>query len=121
MNEDQRNQLRAIEAELAAAGRPLAPTITRCLMLAESLGEREYAVYFNLQLLGLRRGESREGRWPRRAVVLLEEGCEEFTNIAGLTQIRFRRGAIREHFAEIRRTLEREGLLAANEQELVAQ
>ena len=47
----------------------------------------------------------------RRAIVLLEEGCEEFSNIHGLGQIRFPRGKIAASFEEIRKVLEREGLL----------
>lgn len=46
-----------------------------------------------------------------RAVVMLEEGCEEFSNIAGLGQIRFPRGNISAVFEEVRRVLEREGLI----------
>lgn len=46
-----------------------------------------------------------------RAIVLLEEGCEEFSNIAGLGQIRFPQGNIAAAFEEIRRVLEREGLI----------
>lgn len=46
-----------------------------------------------------------------RAIVLLEEGCEEFSNIAGLGQIRFPQGNIAAAFEEIRRVLEREGLV----------
>ena len=46
-----------------------------------------------------------------RAIVLLEEGCEEFSNIHGLGQIRFPRGNIKAAFDEIRQTLEREGLV----------
>lgn len=53
-----------------------------------------------------------QGRLGRqRAVVLLEEGCTEFSNIHGLSQIRFPRGLISAIFEEIRRVLEREGLL----------
>ncbi len=48
----------------------------------------------------------------RRAIILLEENCEQFSNIEGLTQIRFPRGKVVIAFEEIRRTLEREGLLA---------
>ena len=51
-----------------------------------------------------------------RAIVLLEEGCEEFGNIAGLGQIRFPRSNIRAAFEEIREVLEREGLLAVDSQ-----
>ncbi|WP_218081238.1 TIR domain-containing protein [Anthocerotibacter panamensis] len=46
-----------------------------------------------------------------RAIVLLEEGCEEFSNIQGLGQIRFPQGNIKAIFEEIRMVLEREGLL----------
>ena len=47
----------------------------------------------------------------RRAIIVLEDGCEEFSNIAGLGQIRFAKGNIKEAFEEIREVLEREGLL----------
>lgn len=46
-----------------------------------------------------------------RAVILLEEGCEEFSNVQGLGHIRFPRGQIRAVFEEIRHVLEREGFL----------
>ncbi len=46
-----------------------------------------------------------------RAIVLLEEGCEEFTNIQGLGQIRYPKGQISSIFEDIRKVLEREGLL----------
>jgi predicted nucleotide-binding protein len=46
-----------------------------------------------------------------RAIVLLEEGCEPFSNIEGLGQIRFPKGNVSAAFEEIRRVLEREGLL----------
>jgi len=46
-----------------------------------------------------------------RAIVLLEEGCEQFSNIEGLGQIRFPNGNISAAFEEIRRVLEREGLI----------
>lgn len=46
-----------------------------------------------------------------RAIVLLEDGCEEFTNIQGLGQIRFPKGNIGAIFEEIRQVLEREGLV----------
>ena len=48
-----------------------------------------------------------------RAIVLLEDGCEEFSNITGLGQIRFPKGNISAALEEIRMTLEREGLLAS--------
>jgi predicted nucleotide-binding protein len=47
----------------------------------------------------------------RRAIVLLEEGCEEFSNIHGVGQIRFPRGNVMARSEEIRRVLEREGVL----------
>lgn len=46
-----------------------------------------------------------------RAIVILEEGCEEFSNIQGLGQIRFPAGNIKACFEEIRQVLEREGVL----------
>ncbi len=46
-----------------------------------------------------------------RAIVLLEEGCEEFSNIQGLGQIRFPAGNIAASFEDVRQVLEREGLL----------
>ena len=47
----------------------------------------------------------------RRAIILLEEGCAEFSNIVGLSQIRFPKGNIRACFEDVRAVLEREGLL----------
>ncbi|MDD2229356.1 MAG: nucleotide-binding protein [Candidatus Cloacimonetes bacterium] len=46
-----------------------------------------------------------------RAIILLEDGCEEFSNIHGLVQIRFVKGNIKSTFEEVRSTLEREGFL----------
>lgn len=46
-----------------------------------------------------------------RAIVLLEEGCSEFSNIVGLTQIRFPKGNIMAKSEEVRRVLEREKIL----------
>lgn len=43
-----------------------------------------------------------------RAIVLLEDGCAEFSNIIGLSQIRFPTGGISARFEEVRRVLERE-------------
>lgn len=48
---------------------------------------------------------------PKKAIILLEEGCKEFSNIVGLSQIRFPKGYISAAFEEIRRVLEREGIL----------
>lgn len=47
-----------------------------------------------------------------RAIVLLEEGCEEFSNIQGLGQIRFPAGNIAAVFEDVRLVMEREGLVA---------
>lgn len=46
-----------------------------------------------------------------RAIILLEEGCDEFSNIQGLGQIRFPAGRITATFEEVRLVLEREGFL----------
>jgi predicted nucleotide-binding protein len=46
-----------------------------------------------------------------RAIILLEEGCSEFSNIIGLSQIRFPKNDIAARFEEIRRVLEREGVV----------
>lgn len=46
-----------------------------------------------------------------KAIVVLEEGCEEFSNIQGLGQVRFPRNNISAAFEEIRAVLEREGLV----------
>lgn len=48
---------------------------------------------------------------PRRSIVLLEEGCSEFSNIHGLGQIRFPHGDISARFEKVRCVLEEEGLL----------
>ena len=47
-----------------------------------------------------------------RAIILLEERCEEFSNIRGITQIRFPSGNLKIVFEDIRMVLEREGLIA---------
>jgi predicted nucleotide-binding protein len=49
----------------------------------------------------------------KKAIILLEDGCEEFSNIVGLGQIRFPTGHIKAAFDEIRAVLEREGLISA--------
>ena len=46
-----------------------------------------------------------------RAIVLFEEGCQEFSNIQGLGQIRFPKGNIGASFEEVRLVLEREGII----------
>jgi predicted nucleotide-binding protein len=47
----------------------------------------------------------------RKAIILLEEGCSEFSNITGLNQIRFPKGKISSAFEDIRRVLEREKII----------
>ena len=44
----------------------------------------------------------------RKAIILLEEGCEEFSNIHGLGRIHFPKGNIKATFEEVRQVLERE-------------
>jgi len=51
----------------------------------------------------------------RRAIVLLEHGCEEFSNVHGLGQIRFPEGHVSAAFEEMRRVLEREGIIPFGE------
>ena len=46
-----------------------------------------------------------------RAIILLEDGCNEFSNIMGLGQIRFPKGKILAASEDIRQVLEREKLL----------
>jgi predicted nucleotide-binding protein len=46
-----------------------------------------------------------------KAIILREEGCEEFSNIQGLNQIRFPKNKISSVFETIRQVLEREGLV----------
>ena len=46
-----------------------------------------------------------------RAIVMLEEGCEPFSNIDGLGQLRFPAGQIAAKFEDVRLVLEREGLI----------
>lgn len=47
----------------------------------------------------------------KKAIILLEEGCEKFSNLHGIVEIRFPKGDIRATFEEIRGVLEREGML----------
>ena len=48
---------------------------------------------------------------PKKAIILLEEGCEEFSNIVGLSQIRFPKGRISAVFEDVRHVLERENII----------
>ena len=43
-----------------------------------------------------------------KAIVLLEEGTEEFSNIHGIEQIRFSKSNIKETFGEVLATIKRE-------------
>ena len=53
-----------------------------------------------------------QGRYGfERAIIVLEEGCTQFSNIHGLGQIRFPKGDIMACSEEIRQVLEREGVL----------
>ena len=53
-----------------------------------------------------------QGRYGfERAIVLLEHGCEEFTNMAGIGQIRFTSGKIAAESEQIRGVLERERMI----------
>jgi hypothetical protein len=49
---------------------------------------------------------------PRRAIVMLEDGCSEFSNIFGLAQIRFPKENISAAFENVRGVLRREGLIS---------
>ena len=51
-----------------------------------------------------------------RAIIMLEEGCEEFGNIEGLGQIRFPKNNIRATFHDVQLVLEREGLVEPPEE-----
>ena len=46
-----------------------------------------------------------------KAIILLKEGCEEFSNIHGLGQLRFPKGNISAIFEKVREVLEREKIL----------
>ena len=48
---------------------------------------------------------------PKRAIILLEDGCEQFSNVHGLSHIGFSTDRIDTAFEAIRRVLEREELI----------
>ncbi|MDY7227854.1 TIR domain-containing protein [Hyalangium rubrum] len=48
----------------------------------------------------------------RRAIIMLEDGCSSFSNIAGLTYIPFPKGNIKAASEEVRQVLERERILS---------
>lgn len=47
-----------------------------------------------------------------RAIVVLEQGCERFSNIDGLTYIGFPKGHVEACFEQVRKVLRREGLIS---------
>ena len=48
-----------------------------------------------------------------RAIILLEEGCVEFSDIQSLELLKFPKGSIKATFEDIRQVLEREGIIAS--------
>jgi hypothetical protein len=44
-------------------------------------------------------------------IIILEDGCERFSNIDGLNDIRFPKGKIEKTFEKVRSVLVREGLI----------
>lgn len=56
-------------------------------------------------------GSNGRGLDQMKAIVLLEEGCEEFSSIEGIGQLRCPKGNINAAFDEIRQVLQREGVL----------
>ena len=47
----------------------------------------------------------------KRSIILLEDGCRDFSNIGGLTGIRFPKNKISVVYEEVRRTLQREKII----------
>lgn len=47
----------------------------------------------------------------RKAILLVENGCKEFSNVTGLGQIRYHKGNMAAKYDEIRRVLVREGMI----------
>lgn len=101
----------------SAAGIPTAVQLQKCLEEARfaflvMTGEDEYPDGLHarenvIHEIGLFQGHLGFGK----AIVLLEEGCREFSNIHGLGQIRFDKGTIEAKTEEIRKVLEREGII----------
>ena len=50
-----------------------------------------------------------------RAIILLEDGCAEFSNIHGINHIKFPKGRLKAVSEDIRRVLEREGVMKSVE------
>ena len=44
----------------------------------------------------------------KRAIILLEDGCSEYSNIKGLSQLRFPKGRIEVKFGDVLQTIQRE-------------
>jgi predicted nucleotide-binding protein len=57
-------------------------------------------------------GRCQERYGSERAIILLEEGCERFSNTQGIVHIQFPKGNILAKKDDIRRVLEREGILS---------
>jgi len=51
----------------------------------------------------------------RKAIVMLEHGCNEFSNIAGVGEIRFGKSDIESKFEEVRQTLEHEKIIKTSD------
>jgi len=47
-----------------------------------------------------------------KAILMIEDGCDDFSNVEGLGQIRFPKGNIAAVFEKVREVLEREGILS---------
>lgn len=47
-----------------------------------------------------------------KAIVLLEDGCTEFSNLHGVSHIKFGKNSIKDSFVDVRRSLAREGLVS---------
>jgi hypothetical protein len=56
-------------------------------------------------------GCSKASLASKKAIILLEAECEKFSNVHGLTDIRFPKGKIDAAFEEVRGVLEREKLI----------
>jgi predicted nucleotide-binding protein len=48
----------------------------------------------------------------RKAILFLEEGCQDFSNVRGLTHIPFPKGKIEAQFHEATKVLKREMLIS---------
>lgn len=53
----------------------------------------------------------------KKTIIVLEEGCAEFSNIHGLVHIPFQKGRIESSYEEVRKVLEREKILKSNQHE----